>query len=62
MKKILPLFALVVLGVFSTSCVVAIGNRPDRCEECGQKLAAECEMDCADAACVEACTEAEVAN
>lgn len=62
MKKILPLFALVVLGAFSTSCVVAIGNRPDRCEECGQKLAAECEAACADEACLEACTETEVAN
>lgn len=58
MKKILPLFALVVLGVFSTSCVVAIGNRPNRCEACGQKIEAECEMPCAELA----ETEAEVAN
>ncbi|MDA1260427.1 MAG: hypothetical protein O3A20_07365 [Planctomycetota bacterium] len=42
MKKFLSLFALVALGTLSTSCVVAIGNLPDRCEECGQKICAEC--------------------
>lgn len=43
MKQLFSLLALVAVGSLSSSCVVAIGNRPDRCEECGQKLCAECD-------------------